>query len=86
MDGEVTLASAEEVKGLLLQWLSSGKDLDLDLESANQIDIAILQLLWAATREAGQAGVAMKARLSAAAQEAVRDSGFTGIAGEALAR
>ena len=76
LDGEFTLASAPELKALLLEWLASGKDLQLDLEQAGQIDITLLQLLWAAAREARRAGAGISSRVSETAAVAARDAGF----------
>ena len=52
LEGAVNLASAEELKSLLLEGLVSGRDVHLDLERAEEIDVTVLQLLWAAGREA----------------------------------
>jgi anti-anti-sigma regulatory factor len=76
LEGQVTIASAAELKTLLLEWLAAGKDLELDLEGAEEIDITIMQLLWAAEREAARTGVGVVARASSAATIAVRDAGF----------
>jgi anti-anti-sigma regulatory factor len=76
MDGEITLAAAEDLKNLLIEWLGTGTDLELDLDNTDRIDIPILQLLWASAREASRSGVAIKTRMSAAAAKAARDSGF----------
>ena len=74
--GELTLTSAAELKNLLLQGLASGNDLRLDLEQAEAIDITVMQLLWAAGREADRAGARIAIRLSDAAAMAARDAGF----------
>jgi len=81
IDGQATLASAGELKALLLEWLAAGKNLRLDLEAVEDIDIAHMQLLWAAAREAAIAGVEITCRASGAVAAAVRDSGFAQIAG-----
>jgi anti-anti-sigma regulatory factor len=81
LDGQINLTSATELKTLLLDWLASGKDLELDLERVEEIDIAILQLLWAAGREAAGKGAGMVGRLSEAAAMAARDAGFDRMPG-----
>ena len=63
IDGQATLASA-------------GKNLQLDLEGAEDIDIPVMQLLWVAAREAALTGVEITCRASRAAAAALRDSGF----------
>ncbi|MGO9254850.1 MAG: STAS domain-containing protein [Bryobacteraceae bacterium] len=81
MEGQVTLASAGELKELLLEWLAAQRDLELDLQRVEEIDITIMQLLWAAAREAGHMGVGVGASASAAAAAAARDAGFGGLPG-----
>jgi len=74
--GELTLTSAAELKNLLLQGLASGNDLRLDLEQAEAIDITVMQLLWAAGREADRKGASLAIQMSDAAATAARDAGF----------
>jgi anti-anti-sigma regulatory factor len=74
--GEFTLTSAAELKNLLLQGLASGNDLRLDLEQAEEIDITLMQLLWAAGREADRKGASLAIQMSDAAATAARDAGF----------
>ena len=81
IEGQTTLASAGELKAVLLEWLCAGKDLHLDLGGAEEIDIPVMQLLWAAAREAARTGVELTYRVSSAAAAAVRDSGFAEVPG-----
>ena len=74
--GELTLTSAAELKNLLLQGLATGNDLRLDLEQAEEIDITVMQLLWAAGREADRKGASLAIQMSDAAATAARDAGF----------
>lgn len=76
LEGECTLTSAAELKSLLLEGLAAGGDLRLDLEGAEEIDITIMQLLWAAGREARRAGSAIAIAVSEAAGRAAREAGF----------
>jgi len=76
LEGAVNLASAEELKSLLLEGLVSGRDVHLDLERAEEIDVTVLQLLWAAGREADCKGARMVIRVSEAAAAAAREVGF----------
>jgi anti-anti-sigma regulatory factor len=76
LEGAVNLASAEELKSLLLEGLVSGRDVHLDLERAEEIDVTVLQLLRAAGREADCKGARMVIRVSEAAAAAAREVGF----------
>ncbi len=62
LEGEIDIECAAELKQLLLQGLTPGKELLVDLTNATELDITSLQLLWAAQRDA----VAMGTRLSVA--------------------
>ncbi len=81
MEGQVTLTSAGELKQLLLEWRAARKDLELDLQSVEEIDIPIMQLLWAATQEAGRLGVRVVAHWSESAAAAAREAGFAQVPG-----
>ena len=76
LEGAVNLTSAAELKGLLIEGLASGSELVLDLESADEIDITVMQLLWAAGREAARTGARVEIRMSEAAGVAMRAAGF----------
>ncbi|MGD1069823.1 MAG: STAS domain-containing protein [Bryobacteraceae bacterium] len=76
LEGECTLASAAELKTLLLDGLASGGDLRLDLQGVEEIDITTMQLLWAATREADRVGSGFAIRVSEAAGIAALVAGF----------
>lgn len=52
LEGEINIASAGELKDLLLRGLASGKELRVDMGKATELDVTALQLLWAADREA----------------------------------
>jgi anti-anti-sigma factor len=54
LDGEMSIGSAAELKDLLLQSLSSGKELCVDVSGVTWMDATALQLLYAAAREAHQ--------------------------------
>jgi anti-anti-sigma regulatory factor len=75
LEGEMTVTSAAELKEILAKALSEG-DLQLDLERAEEIDIAVMQLLWAAGREAERKGVDISVRALEAVTRAARDAGF----------
>lgn len=81
MEGQVDLASAGELKQMLLEWLAARKDLEFDLQDVEEIDIPIMQLLWAAARDAGRLGLTVAARSSESASAALRDAGFAQLPG-----
>jgi anti-anti-sigma factor len=56
LEGEVGIASAAELKGCLLEALASGREFRVDLQSATELDVTAMQLLWAAARELQKAG------------------------------
>jgi anti-anti-sigma regulatory factor len=84
LQGELTITSAAEVKEALLAGLAAGTDLHLDLERAEAIDVTVMQLLWAAGREADRTGVALAGRMSEAAAALAREAGFEGLPGMAV--
>jgi anti-anti-sigma regulatory factor len=83
LEGELNITSASEVKEVLLEGLAAGTDLHLDLEHAETIDVTVMQLLWAAGREADRTGVVLAGRVSAAAAEMAREAGFERLPGMA---
>jgi len=81
MEGQITLASAGELKEWLCEWLASGKDLEFDLGHVDEVDVTVLQLLWAAVRDSRNAGVRVLGRGSAAAVAAACETGFAQLPG-----
>jgi anti-sigma B factor antagonist len=76
LEGSLTLASAAESRARLLEGLSSGKALELNLEHIAEVDAAGLQLLWCVVREAEEKSVPIACRVSEAVAAAGRDAGF----------
>lgn len=74
--GELNVTSATELKGVLLGALAEGRELQVDLEAAEAIDISIMQLLWATGRAAERRGTGFAVRASEAVALAARDAGF----------
>jgi anti-anti-sigma factor len=60
LEGEIKIASAAELKRLLLQALAARGELRVDLEHATDVDVTALQLLWAAGREARASGTGFR--------------------------
>ena len=84
LEDAVNVTSAEELKSLLLEGLVSGRDLYLDLERVEEIDVTVMQLLWAAGREADRKSIRMVTRVSQAAAAAAREVGFERFPGTAV--
>jgi anti-anti-sigma regulatory factor len=76
LEGECTVTSAAELNRLLLEGFAISRDLRLDLERAEEIDVTVLQLLWAAGREAERTGASIGIRMSEPAGRAAREAGF----------
>jgi len=57
LDGVVDISSAAELKTLLLRALHSGKEVRVSLDGATDLDVTVVELLWAAEREASKTGV-----------------------------
>jgi anti-anti-sigma regulatory factor len=83
VEGECTVTSAAELNRLLLEGFATGGNLRLDLQGADQIDVTVLQLLWAAGREAERTGASVAVRLSEPAAMAAREAGFERFPGMA---
>lgn len=75
LDEDCCLSSAVELKALLQEALASDGEVHLDFEQAGEIDVSVLQLLWAAGRELEPSG---RAVLSASERvlEIARGAGF----------
>ena len=76
LEDKVNVTSAEELKRLLLEGLISERDVHLNLERVEEIDVTVMQLLWTAGREADRKGTRMVTRVSEAAAAAARELGF----------
>ena len=79
--GDIPLAAAEELKAALLECVVCGRDFEVDLETVETMDFAVLQLLWAAARERERAGAAMAIRTSPTAAAAICEAGFGSLLG-----
>ena len=76
VDGEFTVTSASELKNMLVEGLASAKHLQVDLTHAEEIDVSLLELLWAAARAAARQSGRIVRGVSEAAAAAARDAGF----------
>lgn|GEM_PF-1343500 len=57
LEGEIDVTCSAELKRVLIEAISSGKGVQLDLAQASDLDITAVQLLLATRREAEKAGV-----------------------------
>jgi anti-anti-sigma regulatory factor len=83
LEGECSMASAAELRGLLREGLHSAPELVVDLEAVARIDVALLQLLWSAEREAGERGRKFLSRVPEALAQEAREAGFDRFPGAA---
>jgi len=76
LEGPMTVTSAADVRKTLMEWLAAGRDLELDLARTDEIDVTIMQLLWAAAREGAGRGMKLSGRASLSAARNLREAGF----------
>jgi anti-anti-sigma regulatory factor len=78
LEGDVNIAMAVEMKSLLLKALASGNELRVGLESATELDVTVLQLLYAAERNAVGAGIrfTVEGQVPKDISVAMADAGF----------
>lgn len=78
LEGEVDIAAAAELKQVLLEALASGPGARISVEKATRIDITVVQLLWAAEREAPGSGavLALEGPVPETLRATVREAGF----------
>jgi anti-anti-sigma factor len=82
LEGELTVAAADELKESLMEALASRGGFELDLKRTETIDIAVMQVLWAAGREAERQGAKFAIHTSEAASAAARNAGFECFPGQ----
>ena len=77
-DGEITVASADELHDRLCRALTDGRPIEVDLSEASVVDVSIVQLLIAARASAERRGVVLTLRKPAglALLETLRRGGF----------
>jgi anti-anti-sigma regulatory factor len=78
LSGDINVAGAAELKQLLVQAFATGKGVQLDFSTAATLDIAAIQLLWAAAHHAGKNHMAFTAAPTVpdTIHDDVRDAGF----------
>lgn len=83
LEGECSVATAGELRGLLREGISSAPELVVDLEAVAEIDVAVLQLLWSAERDAGRENRRLMSRVPEALAQVAREAGFERFPGAA---
>lgn len=78
LSGNISVACSAELKQLFVQAFSTGKGVQLDLSAATNLDIAAMQLLWAAARHAEKTKTALTAAptVPEGLKNGVREAGF----------
>jgi ABC-type transporter Mla MlaB component len=57
LEGDIEVTGSAELKGMLMEAISSRKGVQVDLARVTDLDVTAVQLLWAAAREAEKAGM-----------------------------
>ena len=77
LEREVDISCSGELKQSLLEAISAGKELQVDLRDATEIDITGIQLLLAAALQSEKAGVRLAVSgLPETVRQALREAGF----------
>jgi anti-anti-sigma regulatory factor len=84
LQGACNVTGVAEIKTLALEALATGKALRVDLEQAEEIDISILQLLWAIGREAARTHATLVVSATEPVRLVAREAGFAGFPGETV--
>jgi hypothetical protein len=82
-EGECSMAAAAELRVLLREGLGVAPELVVDLEALAEIDVALLQVLWSAERDAGRRNCNFLSRVPEGLAEAARAAGFERFPGAA---
>ena len=78
LEGAIDIASAAELKTTLLGALKPDKAVRVALDANADLDVTAVQLLWAAEREAGAAGVGfiLEGQVPEPVFAALKEAGF----------
>jgi hypothetical protein len=77
-EGGVNISSSAEVKSILINALTSKRKMRLTLESATELDVTALQLLYAAEQDAARSGnrLTLEGSVPVEITAAMTDAGF----------
>ena len=78
MNGDLSVADAAEMKRQLIECMSSPKLLQIDASAAGDLDITIIQLLWALLAETEKAGkeLGLRGAVSTGVASAIAEAGL----------
>jgi len=78
LEGVVDIASAAELKTILMEALEAGNALRLRIGADAELDVTAIQLLWAAEREAKASGgsLTLEGEAPVTVLAMMRDAGF----------
>ena len=57
LDGAIDITTAGDLKAALLEAIEAGSAISVVVDTATDLDVTAVQLLWAANREAKRAGI-----------------------------
>jgi ABC-type transporter Mla MlaB component len=84
LSGACSMTSLGELKSLLVEGLASAQELWLEFDGIEELDVALLQLLWAAERVARQENRALVSRVPDVLVELARQAGFENFPGHGV--
>lgn len=84
LEGECSMVSASELRGVLSEGLTAAPELVVDLGAVAEIDVTVLQVLWSAERDAGRRNRKLLSRVPEALAEVAREAGFEHFPGAAI--
>jgi anti-anti-sigma regulatory factor len=86
LEGDIDVTCSTELKRTLIEAISSGKEVQIDLAQAGDLDVTAIQLLWAAKREAEKAALpfVVSAEVPENIHRAVCEAGFKNFPGAVI--
>ena len=86
LEGDIDVTCSTELKRALIEAISSGKEVQVDLAQAGDLDVTAIQLFWAASREAEKAAVPfmVSAEVPENIHRAVCEAGFENFPGAVI--
>ena len=87
MSGELSVADASEMKRQLIEGMSSPKPFEIDASKVCELDIPVLQLLWAVMAEARKRSkkVEWRGAIAQSLENTIREAGLPDFAGRVAA-
>jgi anti-anti-sigma regulatory factor len=81
LQGVIDISVAADLKSAFLEALKSGKEVRVEFDPDCELDVTVIQLLWAAERDAKARGVGfdVAGQVPAKVAATVKDAGFEGF-------